>query len=122
LEVVIQDHSTLDFVHDHIRRASYVVVHAVLLCFDISSPDSFDNVEDKWNHEADLYLKNVPKLLVGCKRDINRGGSQTVWTRDVCDSLSPFLAYRLTAKISARAYFETSAVTMEGLDVLFNKV
>lgn len=37
----------------------------------------------QWNHEADLYLKNVPKILVGCKKDINRGGSQTVWTRDV---------------------------------------
>jgi hypothetical protein len=31
-------------------------------------------------------------------------------------------AYKLTARINARAYFETSAVTMEGLDLLFNYV
>ncbi|KAF9693945.1 hypothetical protein EKO04_007800 [Ascochyta lentis] len=113
LEVLIQDHSGLGVPQDHLRRASYGVVHAVLLCFDISSPESFENVEYKWNHEADLYLKNVPKILVGCKKDINRGGSRTVWTRD---------AYKLTARMSARAYFETSAVTMEGLDMLFNHV
>ncbi|KAJ8109531.1 hypothetical protein OPT61_g7392 [Boeremia exigua] len=129
LEVVIQDYSGLYQVPVHKRRASYGVVHAVLLCFDISAPESFENVEHKvqssnayptretylsqWNHEADLYLKKVPKILVGCKQDINRGGSQTVWTRD---------AYKLTARIGARAYFETSAVTMEGLDVLFNHV
>ncbi|KZM21005.1 hypothetical protein ST47_g7816 [Ascochyta rabiei] len=113
LEVVVQDHSEVDFFRDHLRHASYGVVHAVLLCFDISSPESFDNVEHKWNHEADLYLNKVPKILVGCKKDINRGGSRTVWTRD---------AYKLTARISARAYFETSAVTMEGLDMLFNHV
>jgi hypothetical protein len=31
-------------------------------------------------------------------------------------------AYKLTAKIGARGYFETSAVTMEGLDTLFNHI
>ncbi|KAJ4986813.1 alpha-ketoglutarate dehydrogenase complex subunit [Stagonosporopsis vannaccii] len=113
LDIVVQDYSGLHRVPDQERRASYGVVHAVLLCFDISSPGSFENVEHKWNYEADLYLNKVPKILVGCKKDINRGGSQTVWTRD---------AYKLTARINARAYFETSAVTMEGLDVLFEHV
>lgn len=47
LEIVIQDHATLDRLHDHMRHASYGVVHAVLLCFDISSPVSFENVEHK---------------------------------------------------------------------------
>ena len=31
-------------------------------------------------------------------------------------------AYKLTIKLNARAYFETSAVTMEGLDALFDHV
>jgi GTPase SAR1 family protein len=102
LEVIIQDRSGSSRVQEHLRRASYGVVHAVLLCFDISSPESFENVEHKvrmhataapsrlppadtrqWNHEADLYLNKVPKILVGCKKDMNRGGSRTVWTRDV---------------------------------------
>jgi hypothetical protein len=37
----------------------------------------------QWNHEADLYLKNVPKILVGCKKDISYTATHTVWTRDV---------------------------------------
>lgn len=44
LEIVIQDHTGL-YNQDQMRHASYGVVHAVLLCFDISSPESFDNVE-----------------------------------------------------------------------------
>ncbi|KAF2999738.1 hypothetical protein E8E13_004417 [Curvularia kusanoi] len=109
--VVIQDYSGFHHATEKLRRASYGMVDVVLLCFDISSPDSFENVEHKWNHEADLYLKKVPKILVGCKKDVNPTGTHTVWTRD---------AYRLTAKINARAYFETSAVTTEGLEELFN--
>lgn len=47
LDIVIQDYSGLYRVPDQERRASYGVVHAVLLCFDISSPESFENVEHK---------------------------------------------------------------------------
>lgn len=47
LEIVIQDYSGLYRVSDQTGRASYGVVHAVLLCFDISSPGSFENVEHK---------------------------------------------------------------------------
>ena len=47
LEIIIQDYSGLYQVRDQVRRATYGVVHAVLLCFDISSPESFENVEHK---------------------------------------------------------------------------
>ncbi|KAJ4335350.1 hypothetical protein N0V95_008925 [Ascochyta clinopodiicola] len=56
LEVIIQDHSSHDFSRDHLRHASYGVVHAVLLCFDISSPTSFDNVEHKVREPSEPHF------------------------------------------------------------------
>ena len=47
LEIVIQDYTGLDYIHDQMHHVSYGVVHAVLLCFDISSPESFENIEHK---------------------------------------------------------------------------
>lgn len=85
----------------------------ILLCFDVTSVESFENVERTWNHEADLYPGNVPKLLVDCKKDLRADTTRSVWTRD---------AYKMTAKINAKAYFERSAVTKEALEALFGHV
>ncbi|KAH6612149.1 hypothetical protein C7974DRAFT_381579 [Boeremia exigua] len=62
LEIVIQDYSAMYRVPDQERRASYGVVHAVLLCFDISSPETFENVEHKVGgiEVLSLFLQLTP--------------------------------------------------------------
>ncbi|KAF1926473.1 P-loop containing nucleoside triphosphate hydrolase protein [Didymella exigua CBS 183.55] len=95
------------------RQAFIGITPVALLCFDISSVESFENVERRWNHEADLYPGNVSKILVGCKKDLGAEAVRSVWVRD---------AYKMTAKINANVYFETSAVTKEGLEALFSHV
>ncbi|KAF3043780.1 hypothetical protein E8E12_010203 [Didymella heteroderae] len=114
-ELILHDrnNTALEFIRDSMRRAYSGSPPVILLCFDISSVGSFENVERRWNHEADLYPRNVPKILVGCKKDLRTEAAGSVWRRD---------AYKMTAKINAKAYFETSAVTKEGLDALFSHV
>jgi small GTP-binding protein len=113
MEFILHDRTALEFIRDNMRRAYPGNLPVVLLCFDISSVESFENIERRWNHEADLYPENVPKILVGCKKDLKAETARSVWTRD---------AYKMTAKINAKAYFETSAVTKEGLEALFSHV
>lgn len=110
-ELVLYDQTALQFIRDGMQRAYPGNPPVILLCFDISSVESFENVECRWNHEANLYPGNVSKILVGCKKDLRAGAARSVWTRD---------AYKMTAKINAKAYFETSAVTKEGLEALFS--
>ncbi|KAJ4407072.1 hypothetical protein N0V91_004239 [Didymella pomorum] len=109
-ELVLHDQTAMQFIRDGMRKACSGNLPVILLCFDIASVESFENVERTWNHEADLYPGNVPKLLVGCKKDLSDDAARSVWSRD---------AYKMTAKINAKAYFETSAVTKEGLEALF---
>jgi hypothetical protein len=44
IELVIWDNTGMEG-YERLRRLSYQDVHVVLICFDISEPDSLDNVE-----------------------------------------------------------------------------
>jgi len=46
VELVIWDHSGMDN-YEQLRRLSYENVDVTLVCFDISEPDSLDNVQEK---------------------------------------------------------------------------
>ena len=46
VELIIRDTRGLEE-YARLRRLSYEDVHVVLLCFDISEPDSLDNVHEK---------------------------------------------------------------------------
>lgn len=76
VELVIWDNTGINE-NDRLRRLSYKDVHMLLICFDISDPDSFENVEYMWNAEAAQFLARVPKVLVGCKKDL-RNSTQTL--------------------------------------------
>ena len=51
-DIVIRDYSGLSHATEKLRRASYGDVHTVLLCYDISSPDSFENIEHKVHYQG----------------------------------------------------------------------
>ena len=92
----------------------------------------------QWIHEVKYYLKGVPIVLVGCKKDL---GYENNELRDVCNTLpevtpsqvscfsssnmkcnvnsDPSQAWGVATRIGALKYFETSALKREGLDQLF---
>ena len=53
-----------------LRPLSYPDTNVLLLCFSISSPDSLENIPERWVQEIKHFCPNVPVLLVGLKKDL----------------------------------------------------
>ncbi|KAH7074444.1 P-loop containing nucleoside triphosphate hydrolase protein [Paraphoma chrysanthemicola] len=103
---------------ERLRRQSYTDVRLVLMCFDISNYDSLENVEEKWVHEANGFLHDIPKILVGCKRDLRSTNMEVSKGHSTQRLVGLDHAGRVAQRIGALAYFETSATAPEGLEQL----
>lgn len=77
---------------DRLRPLSYPDTDVIMICFNIDSLDSLDNVIEKvscgelitwprsqtqWIHEVKHFMPNVPRLFVGLKKDL-RDDPETV--------------------------------------------
>lgn len=56
--------------YDRLRPLSYPDSHVILICFAVDSPDSLDNVQEKWISEVNHFCPGLPIVLVGCKKDL----------------------------------------------------
>jgi small GTP-binding protein len=56
--------------YDRLRPLSYPDSHVILICFAVDSPDSLDNVQEKWISEVNHFCPGLPIILVGCKKDL----------------------------------------------------
>ncbi|XP_003467053.1 rho-related GTP-binding protein RhoN isoform X4 [Cavia porcellus] len=56
--------------YDNVRPLAYPDSDAVLICFDISRPETLDNVLKKWQGETQEFCPNAKVVLVGCKLDM----------------------------------------------------
>ncbi len=56
--------------YDRLRPLSYPDSHVILICFSIASPDSLENVQEKWISEVLHFCAGLPLLLIGCKKDL----------------------------------------------------
>ncbi|TDZ31139.1 GTP-binding protein rhoA [Colletotrichum spinosum] len=63
--------------YDRLRPLSYPDSHVILICFAVDSPDSLDNVQEKWISEVLHFCQGLPIILVGCKKDL-RYDSKTI--------------------------------------------
>jgi small GTP-binding protein len=91
-----------------IRKFYYKYSNAILIIFDYSNIDSFNNVSG-WIEESRHFLKNeeIPLILIGNKID-------KIGNRDEIHSQASKLADQYNIP-----FFETSALTGEGIDELF---
>uniref|UniRef100_A0A452S3Y0 Rho family GTPase 3 n=1 Tax=Ursus americanus TaxID=9643 RepID=A0A452S3Y0_URSAM len=64
--------------YDNVRPLSYPDSDAVLVCFDISRPETLDSVLKKWKGEIQEFCPNTKMLLVGCKSDLRTDVSTLV--------------------------------------------
>merc|ERR1711884_577940 len=53
--------------YDRLRPPSYPDTDVILMCFSIDSPDSLENIPEKWTPEVKHFCPNVPIILVGNK-------------------------------------------------------
>uniref|UniRef100_A0A8D3C3Y8 Rho-related GTP-binding protein RhoE n=1 Tax=Scophthalmus maximus TaxID=52904 RepID=A0A8D3C3Y8_SCOMX len=96
--------------YDNVRPLSYPDADAVLICFDISRPETLDNVLKKWRGEVEKFCPNSKMLLVGCKSDLRTD----LFTRS--QSRHTAVSYdqgSITAKQLNTPYLECSSLQSE---------
>ncbi|XP_074050993.1 rho-related GTP-binding protein RhoB [Macrotis lagotis] len=106
--------------YDRLRPLSYPDTDVVLLCFSADSPDSLENVPEKWVPEVRHFCPSVPIILVANKKDLRhdehvrgelaRAKQEPVRTED---------GRAMALRIQAHDYLECSAKTKEGVREVF---
>merc|ERR1719273_2861663 len=106
--------------YDRLRPLSYPDTDVILMCFSIDSPDSLDNIPEKWTPEVRHFCPNVPIILVGNKKDL-RNDPNTIkeLAKMKQEPVKPEDGRTMAEKINAFAYLECSAKSKEGVREVF---
>lgn len=90
------------------------------MCFSIDSPDSLENIPEKWTPEVKHFCPNVPIILVGNKKDL-RNDPNTIkeLSKMKQEPVKPEEGRAMAEKINAFAYLECSAKSKEGVREVF---
>ncbi|XP_071951616.1 rho-related protein rac1A-like [Antedon mediterranea] len=107
--------------HESRQGLAYPQADIFLVCFSVISEPSYVNVTH-WCNELSRSAPGVPHLLVGTKIDLREDAEvinrlkrkgQKVYRKEDGE--------RLASKIGAVKYMECSALTQEGLDMVFEE-
>ena len=105
------------------RVACYHGSDVCLICFSVVDPTSFKNVETIWLPEVRRNLPRTPVILVGTQIDLRDDLSVV---QDLSKSREmPILreeGEKLSRKLKAKGYVECSALTMKGIEAVFDRV
>ncbi|KAK9472806.1 small GTPase superfamily [Dipodascopsis tothii] len=106
--------------YDRLRPLSYPDSNVILICFSIDSPDSLDNVQEKWISEVIHFCQHLPIILVGCKKDL-RFDTKTIEELQKTSQRPVTVeeGQAVAEKIGAIKYLECSARTHEGVREVF---
>uniref|UniRef100_A0AAV2KBG1 Uncharacterized protein n=1 Tax=Knipowitschia caucasica TaxID=637954 RepID=A0AAV2KBG1_KNICA len=98
--------------YDQLRPHSYPHTDVILMCFSVDSPDSLENIPEKWVPEVKHFCPNVPIILVANKKDLRHD-------KEVKRPVKPKDGRAMAARIGAYDYLECSAKTKEGIWEVF---
>ncbi|EMR10143.1 GTP-binding protein rhoA [Pneumocystis murina B123] len=106
--------------YDRLRPLSYPDSHVILICFAVDSPDSLDNVQEKWVPEVLHFCSTLPVLLVACKKDLRHDMKTIEELRKTSQRpVTTEEGRAVSARIGAVDYHECSAKTNEGVREVF---
>ncbi|KAJ2401050.1 GTP-binding protein Rho1 [Coemansia sp. RSA 2559] len=106
--------------YDNVRYPCYNGANVVIICFSVDSPDSLENVQEKWIREVLEYAGKVPTLLVGLKEDLRH--NQDIVNQLERDGQAPTTreqALQVARTIGAHMYLECSAKENRGVKEIF---
>jgi len=106
--------------YDRLRPLSYPDSHVILICFAVDSPDSLENVQEKWVSEVYHFCPGLPILLIACKKDL-RNDSRTIEELKK-NNQSPVTSDKgnsCAEKFGAYKYLECSAKNNDGVNEVF---
>merc|ERR1712130_293766 len=106
--------------YDRLRPLSYPDTDVILMCFSVDSPDSLENIPEKWVPEVKHFCPNVPIVLVGNKRDL-RNDANTIkeLARNRQQPVKQEEGKLMSDRIGALHYIECSALTKDGVRTVF---
>ncbi|OWK50309.1 rho-related GTP-binding protein Rho6 [Lonchura striata] len=100
--------------YDNVRPLCYSDSDAVLLCFDVSRPETLDSAAKKWKTEILDYCPNTRVLLIGCKTDLRTDLSTLL---ELSHQKQAPVSYEqgcaAARQLGAEGYLECSAFTSE---------
>ncbi|XP_053823647.1 rho-related GTP-binding protein Rho6 [Vidua macroura] len=100
--------------YDNVRPLCYSDSDAVLLCFDVSRPETLDSAAKKWKTEILDYCPNTRVLLIGCKTDLRTDLSTLL---ELSHQKQAPISYEqgcaAARQLGAEGYLECSAFTSE---------
>ena len=105
---------------DRLRLLNYPNTDAIVLCFSIDSPDSLENIQQKWLPELRHFCPKVPIILVGTKKDLrNDATTKRNLMKYGQEPVSSEQGRMMANFIGAHAYIECSAKLNEGVRNVF---
>ncbi|KAF8444217.1 GTP-binding protein-like protein rho2 [Terfezia claveryi] len=106
--------------YERLRPLAYSKAHVILIGYAVDTPDSLENVTNKWVEEANERCPGVPIILVGLKKDLRDDPeAREEMRKKSLPFVMPQHAEAVSKQIGARKYLECSALTGEGVDDVF---
>jgi Ras family protein A len=106
--------------YDRLRPLSYPDTDVILMCFSIDSPDSLDNIPEKWTPEVRHFCPTVPIVLVGNKKDLRfDDATRRELLKSKQEPVKTEEGRGMADKIGAYNYLECSAKLNEGVREVF---
>jgi small GTP-binding protein len=109
--------------YDRLRPLSYPQTDVFLICFNVTSPPSFENVKEKWFPEVRHHCPATSCIIVGTMVDLR--DDPTVIEKLARQRQRPISfeqGERLARELGAVKYVECSALTQKGLKNVFDEV